>query len=143
LVRVAARLDPALERRVALDAPAVAWMLLRKTWADARHPVAPRRVVMKLVNRKTRKLIEKSVRKAMKKHGPALIAAMASSLVSTIATLANTDASDKPGKSKLGDVVEQAAGALVGGKKGQRGRQQKKTARRRADYTERTQPSVS
>jgi hypothetical protein len=79
----------------------------------------------------------------MKKHAPALIAAVASSLVSTIATLANTEASDKPGKSKLGDVVEQAADALVGGKKARRGGRQKKTARRRADDTERTQPSVS
>jgi hypothetical protein len=118
-------------------------MVLREAWADAPHPSRRGGHVMKLVNRKTRKLIEKSVRKAMKKHAPALIAAMASSLVSTIATLANTDASDKPGKSKLGDVVEQATESLVGGKKGRRGRQQKKTARRRADYTERTQPSVS
>jgi hypothetical protein len=98
---------------------------------------------MKLVNRKTRKLIEKSVRKAMKKHAPALIAALASSLVSTIATLANTDAPDKRGQSKLGDVVEQAADSLVGGKKGRRGRDQKKTARRMADQAQRTQPSAS
>jgi len=107
------------------------------------HPSRRGGQVMKLVNRKTRKLIEKSVRKAMKKHAPALIAALASSLVSTIATLASTDATDKPGKSKLGDVVEQAADSLVGGKKARRGREQKKTARRTADSSDRTQPSVS
>jgi hypothetical protein len=82
--------------------PAVAWMLLG-SWGttESEDP-------MKLVNRKTRKAIEKSVRKALKKHGPALLAAVAGSLVSSIATLAGTEATGKPGKSKLTDLADRA-----------------------------------
>src|SRR4051812_38442949 len=47
---------------------------------------------MKLVKRKTRKAIEKAVRKALKKHGPALVAAVAGGIVSSLAALAGTEA---------------------------------------------------
>jgi hypothetical protein len=69
---------------------------------------------MKLVSRKTRKAIDKTVRKAMKKHGPALVAAAASGLVSVIATLAKTEAPGKRGTSNLADLVEGASAAVTG-----------------------------
>jgi len=98
---------------------------------------------MKLVNRKTRKAIEKSVRKAMKHHGPALIAGLVSGLASTIATLAKTEAPHGHGKSNLTDVVEQAKESLTGGKKSRTHGGEKKRLRRMAERAERTQPSVS
>jgi hypothetical protein len=97
---------------------------------------------MKLVNRKTKKAIEKSVRKAMKQHGPALIAGLVSGLASTIATLGSTEAPDKPGKSNLADVVDQAKASLTGSKKS-RAHVEKKRVRRMAGREERTQPLVS
>jgi len=69
---------------------------------------------MKLVNRKTRKAIEKSVRKAMKKHGPALMASLASGLASSIATLATTKEPGKRGKSNLAGIVERAEESMTG-----------------------------
>jgi hypothetical protein len=67
---------------------------------------------MKLVTRKTRKAIDKSVRKAMKKHGPALIAALASGLASSIATLAKTEAPGRHGKSHLAELAARAEESL-------------------------------
>jgi hypothetical protein len=98
---------------------------------------------MKLVNRKTKKAIEKSVRKAMKKHGPALIAALAGGLASTIATLAKTEAPRGHGKSNLADMVEQTKDSLTDGKKSHRHGREKKRARRMTEPTAQTQPSVS
>ena len=72
---------------------------------------------MKLVNRKTRKKIEKTVRKAMKKHGDAIVASIASGLASSVATLAKTESPRKPGKSNLTDMTERAKKSLS--KKGQ------------------------
>jgi hypothetical protein len=69
---------------------------------------------MKLVNRKTRKAIEKGVRKAFKKHGPALMASLVSSLASTTATLAATAAPGKQRKSNLADIVERAGESVAG-----------------------------
>ena len=97
---------------------------------------------MKLVNRKTKKAIEKSVRKAMMKHGPALVAGLASALASTIATLAKTEAPDARGKSNLADVVDQAKDSLTGKKSGKR-HSEKKRLRRMVAHEQRTQPSVS
>ena len=73
----------------------------------------------KLVNRKTRKALNRSVRKAMKKHGPTLLAGLASGLASSIATLAGTEAPGKHGKWNLADLVKRAGESLrdKGGKK--------------------------
>ena len=84
---------------------------------------------MKLVNRKTKKAIEKSVRKAFKKHGPALIAGLVSSLAATVATLAKTEAPDGHGKSNLGDMAEQVTASLTGGKRSHRHGREKKRHR--------------
>jgi hypothetical protein len=67
---------------------------------------------MKLVNRKTRKAIEKTVRKALKRQGPALVAAVASGLASSLATLAKTEAPGKDGKSNLANIAERVAEAM-------------------------------
>jgi hypothetical protein len=109
--------------------------------ADAASLVPPE-AYMKLVNRKTKKAIEKSVRKAMKKHGPALLAGLASGLAATIASLAKTEAPQGHGKSNLADIVEQAKDSLTGEKKSHRQGREKKRARRMADG-ERTRLSVS
>ena len=69
---------------------------------------------MKLLKRKTQKAIEKSVRKAMKKHGPALLAGLASAVASSVATLAKTEAVGKLGKSNLADLVERTEQSLKG-----------------------------
>ena len=86
---------------------------------------------MKLVKRKTRKAIEKSVRKAMKKHGPAIVAALAGGLASSIATLAQTDAPGKHGKSNLADMAERAEESLTDKlpKKSRKRNPEKKSAR--------------
>ena len=98
---------------------------------------------MKLVNRKTKKAIEKSVRKAMKKHGPMLLAGLASGLASTIATLARTEAPDGHGQSNLGKMAQQAKDSLTNAKKSRIHGREKKSTRRMAGHAERTQPSVS
>jgi len=67
---------------------------------------------MKLVDRRTQKAIEKSVRKAMRKHGPTIVAGLATALVSSIATLASTQAPGKHGKSNLADLAERAEESL-------------------------------
>ena len=81
---------------------------------------------MKLLNKKTRKQIEKLVRKSMKKHGPALVAGLASALASSVATLAQTEAPRKGGKSNLADIVDQSAGALSKSAKKSRGGRKRK-----------------
>ena len=47
---------------------------------------------MKLVKRKTRKAISKSVNKVIKKHGPEVAAGLTGSIASALATLAGTQA---------------------------------------------------
>ena len=81
---------------------------------------------MKLVTRKTRKQIAKTVRKAMKKHGDALMASLATGLASSIATLAKTQSPVRPGKSNLADVVDRAKESVVDGRKKARTRLEKK-----------------
>lgn len=68
---------------------------------------------MKLVSKKTKKAIAKSVRKALKKHGPALAAAIVGSLASTVATLASTEAPRTRGKWNLKDVMDRATKAVA------------------------------
>ena len=96
---------------------------------------------MKLVKRKTRKAIEKSVRKAMKRHGPAIVAALAGGLASSLATLANTDAPNKGGKSNLADMADQAKAAVTtSAAKPSRNRQARRQSHTRpSDDTEGTQ----
>ncbi len=69
---------------------------------------------MKLVNKKTRKSIKKIVRKAMKKNGPALMTGLASAFVSSLATLAQTQAPGKRGKSNLADLVDRVQDTVTG-----------------------------
>ena len=89
---------------------------------------------MKLVGRKTRKAIEKSVKKALKRHGPAIVAALAGGLASAIATSASTETPGKRGKSNLADVVDRATAAITGTK-------DKKSSRRPARRESRQAPS--
>lgn len=89
---------------------------------------------MKLVDKKTRKAIEKSVRKAMRKHGPALVAALASGLVSSLATLANTEAPRKRGKSNLEELVDRAKDTVTGN--GTEKRRSRATRREVASHAE-------
>ena len=81
---------------------------------------------MKLLSRKTKKAIEKSVRKALKKAGPALVAAVVSSLGSSLAALASTESAERPGKSNLTDVVDRARKAVKGGDKKARSRKSRR-----------------
>ena len=68
---------------------------------------------MKLMKKKTRKLIDKAVRKALKKNAPAVLAGLAGALASSLATLANTEAPGKRGKSNLADVVDRVQDTLA------------------------------
>lgn len=68
---------------------------------------------MKLMKKKTRKMIDKAVRKAMKKNGPALLAGLAGAFASSLATLANTEAPGKRGKSNLANVVDRVQDSLT------------------------------
>jgi hypothetical protein len=68
---------------------------------------------MKLMTKKTRKTIDKAVRKAMKKNGPALMAGLASAFASSLATLASTQAPGKRGKSNLANVVDRVQDSLT------------------------------
>jgi hypothetical protein len=82
-----------------------------------RDPVHTNRwgTTMKIVNRKTRKAIKKTVKKVVKKHGPKIAAGLAGGVVSTLATLAGTEA---PGstrrKSNLTDVAEKVSKMVAG-----------------------------
>jgi hypothetical protein len=84
---------------------------------------------VKLMNRKTRKVIRKSLRKVIRKHGPGIITGLAAAAASAIATLASTEAAGTGGrKSNLGKLSEKVAGALAladdrgGGRTGKRRR---------------------
>lgn len=68
---------------------------------------------MKLMNRKTRKAIRKSVQKVIRQHGPEIIAGIAAAVASAVATLASTEAAGTDGKkSNLGKLSDKVAGAL-------------------------------
>jgi len=71
---------------------------------------------MKLMKKKTRKAISKSVGKVIHKHGPAIAAGLAGSIASTLATLAGTDAPGSKGKkSNLARLSEDVSDKLTGG----------------------------
>jgi hypothetical protein len=78
---------------------------------------------LKLMNRRTRKAIRKSLRKVIRKHGPEIITGLAAAAASAIATLASTDAAATEGrKSNLGKLSDKVAGALsLANDKGQGG----------------------
>lgn len=98
---------------------------------------------MKLVKKKTKKAIEKSVRKALKRHGPALVAAVTGSLASAIATLAKTESPDKPGKSNLTDIMDKAKHAVADtDSTKQRSRPTRREARPQADDMEDAQRRI-
>ena len=84
---------------------------------------------MKLMNRKTRKAIRKSVQKVIRQHGPEIIAGIAAAVASAVATLASTEAAGTDGKkSNLGKLSDKVAGALSlandkGGRGGKRRRE--------------------
>ena len=68
---------------------------------------------MKLMNRKTRKAIRKSVQKVIRQHGPEIIAGIAAAVASAVATLASTEAAGTDGKkSNLCKLSDKVAGAL-------------------------------
>jgi hypothetical protein len=67
--------------------------------------------MMRLVKKKTRKAISKSVGKVIQKHGPAIAAGLAGGIASTLATLAGTEAPGSKGKksnlAKLSDDISE------------------------------------
>jgi hypothetical protein len=70
---------------------------------------------MKLMKKKTRKAISKSVGKVIHKHGPAIASGLAGSIASTLATLAGTEAPGSKGKkSNLAKVSEDVSEKLTG-----------------------------
>ena len=69
---------------------------------------------MKLVSKKTRKAIRKSVSKVIRKQGPAIAAGLVGSIASTLATLANTEAPESKGKSNLAKLSEDVSDKLTG-----------------------------
>lgn len=81
---------------------------------------------MKIVNRKTRKAIRKSVGKVIKKHGPEMAAGLAGGIASTLATLAGTEAPGTKGRKsnlaalskkvskKVSDTSKRVSDTLVG-----------------------------
>jgi hypothetical protein len=69
---------------------------------------------MKLVSRKTRKAIRKSVSKVIRKQGPVIAAGLVGSIASTLATLAKTEAPESRGKSNLAKLSEDVSDKLTG-----------------------------
>ncbi len=89
---------------------------------------------MKLVNRKTKKAIQKSVRKVIKKHGPEVAAGLVGSVASTLATLASTEAPRSRGKqSNLAELSTKLSATVAGdkGKKSHKGGRDKVSKKRR------------
>jgi len=78
---------------------------------------------MKILNRKTRRAIRKSVGKVVKKHGPQILAGLAGGISSTLATLASTDASTRE-RSPLSKLSQRVSNLLTGenGRKSERPR---------------------
>lgn len=57
---------------------------------------------MKLINRKTRKAIKKSLAKAVRKHGSKIATGLVAGLASSVATYASTEEGGSGGKRKKG-----------------------------------------
>ena len=68
---------------------------------------------MKLMTKKTRKAIRKSVGKVIRKQGPVIAAGLAGSIASTLATLAGTEAPGSKGKSNLAKLSEDVSDKLT------------------------------
>ena len=78
---------------------------------------------MKILKRKTRRAIRKSINKIAKKHGSEIAAGLVGSLASTLATLASTDAPAGRGKrTNLAELSRRLSEAITGplGKKSHR-----------------------
>jgi hypothetical protein len=78
---------------------------------------------MKLLKRKTRKALRKSINKIAKKHGSKIAMGLVGSLASTLAALASTDAANGRGKrSNLDELSRRLSEAIVAplGKKSRR-----------------------
>jgi hypothetical protein len=69
--------------------------------------------MMNLINKKTRKQLEKTFTKVIKKHAPAIAAALVGAVASSLATLAVTETSDGE-QSNLGKMVDKVKEAVVG-----------------------------
>jgi len=106
---------------------------------------------MKMLNRKTRKAIRKSVGKAFKKHGPQILAGLAGGISSTLATLASADA-DTNGQSRLTNLSKKVSTLWAGenGRKSERqhestfgtGKKKGKSSTKRGDRVAHSEPSV-
>ena len=86
---------------------------------------------MKLMKRKTRKAIEKNLRKALKNHGPAIAAGLIGGIASTLAAFAADD--DKPKRDSALSGLSKKGLALFEGKGGKRGKSRRKGDGRIAD----------
>ena len=72
---------------------------------------------MKLVTRKTKKAVRKSVKKLIKKHGADVAAGLVGTAASALATLAGTEAPRARGKkSILAELSHQLAATVAGDK---------------------------
>jgi hypothetical protein len=101
---------------------------------------------MAIVGKKTQKAIRKSVkqalktsgmRKALKKHGPEIVAGMAGSITSALATLAGTVAPGSKGKkSNLAKLSQKAYDSLTQKKTRKRAARSKTTGRGRGRKAE-------
>lgn len=90
---------------------------------------------MKIVNRKTRKAIRKSVNKVLKKHGPEFAAGLAGSVASALATLASTQAPGRGKKSNLAAMSERVSDALITGSESlTKGRSAKRADRKKGKH---------
>lgn len=72
---------------------------------------------MKLVTRKTKKAVRKSVKKLIKKHGAEVAAGLVGTAASALATLAGTEAPGARGKkSNLAELSHRLAATVAGDK---------------------------
>ncbi|HZA35989.1 MAG TPA: hypothetical protein VE505_13715 [Vicinamibacterales bacterium] len=72
-------------------------------------------MIVKLMRRKTRKAIRKSVGKVIHNYGPQIAAGLAGGIASTLATLAGTEAPGSKGKkSNLAKLSEDVSEKLTG-----------------------------
>jgi hypothetical protein len=110
--------------------------------------IAELEIVMKILNKKTRRSLEKTLSKAIKRHAPAIAAGLASGLASSLATLASTEAPDGRGKSNLGKIAEKVQEALGQATDSGKSHKEKKTHRHRHHHRNstgamRTEPAPS
>jgi len=106
---------------------------------------------MKILTRKTRKAIRKSVGKVVKKHGPEILAGLAGGISSTLATLASTDG-DTNGQSRLTNLSKKVSTLWAGenGRKSERqyestsgtGKKKGKSSTKRGDRMAHSEPTV-